>query len=213
KLAPGTDPAKDAALAGVLGAHSEAHAQIIARCDKRKAVAYLDAQLARFRAPVGLRSRLYKQRNLLTLEGQRAPEFNTEESLTPEPPTLASLKGQRALVFGWAQWCGDCKAQAAALARARPLLEKSGVKLVALTRFYETDAAAERKAIRDTWAESYRGLEGVPLLVSTAGMEVYGVSSTPTFVLIGTNGKVVRYLPYRLTQSALEVLAVPPQGK
>ncbi len=209
---PGTDLTKDAALAGLVGAQTEAHAQILAQRDKRKAVAFLDAQLTRFRAPVGLRSRLYKRRNMLALEGRRAPEFATEESLTPEAPTLASFKGQRVLVFGWAQWCGDCKSQAAALARARPQLEKSGVKLVALTRFYETDTAAERKKIRDTWAESYKGLEGVPLLVSTAGMEVYGVSSTPTFALIGANGKVSRYLPYRLTQSALEELAAAPQS-
>lgn len=213
KLAAGADPAKDAVVAGLLGVQSEAHAQIVARRDKRAAVKFLDAQLARFRASVGLRSRLYKRRNLLALEGQRAPDFATEESLTPAPPTLTSLKGQRVLVFGWAQWRGDCKSQAAALARARPQLEKSGVKLVALTRFYETDAAAERQKIRDTWAASYQGLDGVPLLVSTAGMEVYGVSSTPTFVLIGANGKVARYLPYRLTQSALEELATQPRGR
>ncbi|MCC6537771.1 MAG: redoxin family protein [Bryobacterales bacterium] len=207
RLAAGADPAKEAALAGWLGAQTEAHAQIVARRGKRQAVAYLDAQLARFRAPVGLRARLYKRRHLLALEGSRAPEFATEESLTPDAPTLASLKGQRVLVFGWAHWCGDCKAQAAALARARAHLEKSGVKLVALTRFYEADAAAERQAIRNAWAQHYPGLEGVPLLVSTAGMERYGVSSTPTFVLIGANGKVARYLPYRLTQAALEELA------
>jgi len=37
-------------------------------------------------------------------------------------------------------------------------------------------------------------------------MERYGVSSTPTFILLDKNGKVTQYLPYRLTEAALENL-------
>ena len=37
-------------------------------------------------------------------------------------------------------------------------------------------------------------------------MERYGVSSTPTFILLDKNGKVAQYLPYRLTEAALDRL-------
>ncbi len=207
KLRAGPGPEKEAALAGALGARIEAHAQILAKRQNRKrAVAFLDEQLGRFRQPVALRSRIYKRRNMLSLEGAAAPELSTEESLTPNPPTLASLRGHPVLLFGWAQWCGDCKAQAAALGRIRAKFEPRGVRFVTLTRFYEADPVAERAAIRKTWAETYGSLEGLPILVSNAGMERYGVSSTPTFILVNKAGKVVRYLPVRLTEAELDKL-------
>ncbi len=206
KLRAGPGPEKEAGIAGALGARIEAHAQILAKRQSRKrAVAFLDEQLSRFPQPIALRSRIYKRRNMLSLEGVAAPEFSTEESLTPNAPTLASLRGQPVLLFGWAQWCGDCKAQAAALGRIRAKFEPRGVRVVTLTRFYEADPVAERAAIRKTW-ETYGSLEGLPILISSAGMERYGVSSTPTFVLINRAGKVARYLPVRLTEAELDKL-------
>ncbi len=41
---------------------------------------------------------------------------------------------------------------------------------------------------------------------SRTRMERYGVSSTPTFVLINRAGKVARYLPVRLTEAELDKL-------
>ena len=207
KLRAGQSPEKEAGVAGALGARIEAHAQILARRgNKKRAIAFLDEQLKRSAEPAALRSRIYKRRNLLSLEGAPAPEVVTEESLTPNPPTLASLRGHPVLIFGWAQWCGDCKAQAAALGRVRARFESRGVRFVTLTRFYEADPAAERAIIRKVWAETYASLEGLPILISRAAMERYGVSSTPTLVLIDRAGKVARYLPVRLTEAELDLL-------
>jgi thiol-disulfide isomerase/thioredoxin len=198
-------------LAAALGGQIESHAQILARQKSRKkqAVAYLDEQLARFAQPVGLRSRIYKRRNLLALEGEPAPDFSTEETLTPNAPTLGALRGKPVLVFGWAQWCADCKAQAHALGRIRAKFEPRGVQFVTLTRFYDADIAAERTAINKVWNETYSSLAGLPILISTRGMERYGVSSTPTFILIDAAGKVRRYIPYRLTEAELDKLLAP----
>jgi len=201
KLAAGADPAKDNALVGALGAQIEVHAQIL---KKKDAVAYLDGQLAKFAKPISLRTRIYKRRNMLKFAGALAPEFIVEETLSPKPVALSELKGSPVLVFGWAQWCGDCRAQAAAIGRIRKKYESRGLRIVMLTRFYESDKTAERAAIAKVWNESYRDLDGVASLVSEKSMERYGVSSTPTFTLIDKKGKVAAYLPFRLTEAELD---------
>ena len=206
KLRSGLDPAKDNALNAALGAQIEVQAQLLAHAKGRKpAVAYLDAELARFPQPIGLRSRLFKRRNQLALVGTLAPPIALDESLTPNPPTLASLRGKPVLIFGWAQWCGDCRAQVAALGRIKAKYADK-LSIITLTRYYETDKTAEKALISKVWAESYQPLQGVPLLISAPAMERYGVSSTPTFILLDKNGKVAQYLPYRLTEAALEKL-------
>ncbi|MCX6606953.1 MAG: TlpA disulfide reductase family protein [Acidobacteria bacterium] len=210
KLRAGLHPTKDAPLAAALGAQIEVQAQVLAHAKGRKpAVAYLDAELARFPQPIGLRSRLYKRRNQLALVGNPAPPIVLDEALTPNPPTLASLRGKPVLIFGWAQWCGDCRSQVAALGRIKA--KYSGkVSIITLTRYYEADKTAEKALINKVWAESYQPLHGAPVLLSTAAMARYGVSSTPTFILLDKNGKVTHYLPYRLTEAALEKLLGNP---
>ena len=203
KLRAGADLSKDNALAGALGAQIEVRAQLL---KKKDAVTYLDTQLAKFAAPLSLRTRIYKRRNMLSLTGTSAPEFAVEEALSAKPATVAELKGSPVLVFGWAQWCGDCKAQAAAIGRIRKKYESRGLRIVMLTRFYESDQSTERATIAKVWKETYAVLDGVPSLVSSKSMERYGVSSTPTFTLIDRKGKVAAYLPYRLTEAELDRL-------
>ncbi|HEY3349287.1 MAG TPA: thioredoxin domain-containing protein [Thermoanaerobaculia bacterium] len=53
-----------------------------------------------------LRCRIRKNVNLLALEGQPAPEIQG-----------AALGGRPAVLFFWAHWCGDCRAQAPILGR------------------------------------------------------------------------------------------------
>ena len=43
----------------------------------------------------------------------------------------------------------------------------------------------------------------MPVVFSTASMERYGGSSTPTFVFVDRNGVVRRYTPTRLTEAEL----------
>ena len=93
---------RGAVLLGAWDRAADLQAQVLAHRNGRKpAVAYLDAELARFSQPIGLRSRLYKRRNQLALVGSAAPPLVVEESLSPNPPTLASLRGTPVLIFGW----------------------------------------------------------------------------------------------------------------
>ena len=201
------DQDKDAENA--LGAAIEVEAQLIERRRGRaEAAKWLQAEIARQKGPAAFQSRLHKRLNLLTLEGARAPELFPEASLGKQPvPTLASLRGRPVVLFLWAEWCGDCKSQAASLARVVARHRASGVATIALTRWYETGDSArgvERVRADSMWTAAYPGLEDVPLAVSTHSMTEYGGSATPTFVFIDRKGIVRRYTPTRLDEARLE---------
>jgi hypothetical protein len=63
---------------------------------------------------------------------------------------------------------------------------------------------AEKARVERAWKDGYAPLTGGPVVLSTASMERYGGSSTPTFVFIGRDGTVRGYTPTRLTEAALD---------
>ena len=204
KLAAGDSLEKNHDLEIALGAAIETEAQLVARSrGNDAAAAYLGAEIKRCKGPVALRSRLYKRLNLLTLVGQKAPDLSPEDSLGGSPPALGV---QPTLLFLWAEWCADCKAQAASLARARKRYEPQGLRVVALTRYYDPEPGRMREKARvdSVWKADYADLAGVPIVFSTAAMERYGVSSTPTFAFIDRAGIVRRYTPTRLTDAEFD---------
>ena len=180
-----------------------------AREGRGSALRFLEEEFARAK-DTALRSRIRKNINLLSLEGQPAPELNSANFAGPEPARLAALKGKPVLLFLWAHWCGDCKAQAATLSRVLEKYRGQGLVMIAPTRLYGTGAGdkpatpAEEKAhVEKVWKELYPGLEGVSIPIDTETMVRYGVSATPTFVLINRNGVVRLYTPTRLSEAEL----------
>jgi len=207
QIAHGADVKEDRALETALGAAIEVEAQLIdRRSGPRKAAEYLRGELAGISGPVALRSRLNKRINILTLAGSAAPELAIEDFIGDPPPTLASLKGKPVVLFLWAEWCGDCKAQHGTLARVRERHAAEGIQFVALTRYYdeEADRAAEKARVETVWKEVYADLGSMPVVLSTASMERYGGSSTPAFVFVDRAGVVREYTPTRLTDAELE---------
>jgi hypothetical protein len=67
----------------------------------------------------------------------------------------------------------------------------------------EATPAEEDAEIERVWKQSYAGLAGVPHPVDRAAMLAYGVSSTPTLVLIDRAGIVRLYCPFRLSEAVL----------
>jgi cytochrome c biogenesis protein CcmG/thiol:disulfide interchange protein DsbE len=143
---------------------------------------------------VAFRSRIQKRWNQIGLVGRAAPDFGG---------TLAKLKGKPVVLFLWAEWCGDCKSQAPAFVNIVNKYGPRGVAFVAPTRFYEKDAAAEQKKIDAQWRTTYKDLKIAGVPVSEQAMITYGVSATPTFVVIDKKGIVRFYAPTRLTEQRL----------
>jgi thiol-disulfide isomerase/thioredoxin len=193
-----------------LGAAIEVEGKLrAAREGRGSALRFLEEEFARAK-DVALRSRIRKNINLLSLEGQPAPDFNKTDFIGTEPPSIASLKGKPALLFLWAHWCGDCRAQAGVLSRVLRKYRERGLVVIAPTRYYGTGAenkpatpAEEKAHMAKVWAESYAGLEGVSVPIDTDAMVRYGVSATPTYALIDRKGVVRLYTPTRLSEAEL----------
>ena len=182
---------------------------LVLREGRGPAIHYLEGELSRAK-DTALRSRIRKNLDLLTLEGQPAPELGAADHAGPAPPTLAELRGRPVLLFFWMPGCGDCRAQAPALTRLRNSYGPRGLAVVAPTRPYGTAAegkpatpAEEKVWLEKVWSESYQGLDGVPIPIDRETMVRYGASATPTFVLVDRKGTVRLYTPTRVPESEL----------
>jgi thiol-disulfide isomerase/thioredoxin len=195
-------PAEKDGLITPFGAAIEVEGRLhLTRDGRGEALRYFRVALERAKDPA-LRARIYKNINLLTLEGSVAPALAV-------PNYAAITKGKPVLLFFWANWCGDCKAQAPSLARVWQRYKDKGLVLLAPTRLYGTvdDKPAtpdeEKAQIAKVWKETYAGLNGVTVPVDDEGDIRYGASATPTFVLIDRHGLVRLYAPTRLPEDEL----------
>jgi thiol-disulfide isomerase/thioredoxin len=184
---------------------------LLARAGRGAALEFWGRELERARA-VSLRSRIRKNVNLVALEGSLAPEIDFTEALGEAPASLSALRGRPVLLFFWAHWCGDCRAQAPAVARIAAKYGPSGLVVLAPTRYYGT-AAEGREATEEVerrhlatvlTSPPYGGFESIPVPISEAAMVAYGASATPTFALLDRQGIVRLYTPTRLAEAELE---------
>jgi cytochrome c biogenesis protein CcmG/thiol:disulfide interchange protein DsbE len=194
-----------------LGAAIEVEAQsAAARGERDQAVLYLQKELARYRT-TSIGARIQKNINLLSLEGKPAPLIETGTYLGPKPPTLASLKGKPVLLFLWAHWCGDCKNQAPIIAQVRQRYAPKGLVVLGPTQRYgyaeagrEVPPAEELRYIDQVRHQFYAPLLDMPAPVSEASLRNYGVSTTPTLVLIDRAGIVRLYHPGAMSAEELD---------
>jgi len=212
KLLPDTPLDSNAHLATALGASIEVAAQVMAR-QKRgsEAVRFLKREPSRDgTAPI--HPRIRKNLNLLTLTGQRAPELEIREWLGPKPPALAELRGRPVLLFCWAHYCEDSEAQGRVLVRIRNRFERQGLVLIGPTRRYgyldeeriqPASPRREKQHIKQVLAEHYAHLSGMAVPISEQNFVIYGVSTTPTLVLIDPEGKVSLYHPGKMPYNDL----------
>jgi thiol-disulfide isomerase/thioredoxin len=202
---------QDAHLEISLGAAIEVKAQVEAARGKRAdALDFLQSQLDAYGA-TNLHKRIEKNINLLSLEGQAPPALVGSEHLGPDVPTFAALKGKVVLLFFWAHWCPDCKAESPILAKLLAQYGPQGLTIIAPTQRYGYTARGkdatpdeERDYIVKIRDQYYPWLANVPVPMDVANHQRYGVSTTPTLVLVDRTGIVRLYHPGQMTEAELD---------
>src|SRR5882672_4314947 len=203
----------DPQLAAAISNGIEVQAQIAAaRNERSEAIAFLERELRTYR-DTSLSKRIQKNINLLTLEGHPAPALELSESMAAplSGATAQALAGKVVILFFWAHWCPDCKAEGPILAKLYAKYQPDGLAIVAPTQRFGYVAGGapagpdeELAYMREVRDKYYPFLAGVPVPVSVANHQRYGVSSTPTVVILDRRGIVRLYHPGQLTEDELE---------
>jgi thiol-disulfide isomerase/thioredoxin len=198
-----------------LGAALEVQAQVLAaRGETPQAVALLRRSVETYRN-TSIRARLQKNLNMFGLAGQPAPQLKITSYLGPKPVALSQLSGSPVLLFFWAHWCSDCKAEGPIIAQLSSEFGSRGLMLLAPTQLYGYAAQGEDATPKDelpyiqrVWQHFYPGLQGAPVPISKENFNLYGASTTPTLVLLDRAGRVALYhpgaMPYEDLRAAIE---------
>ncbi len=193
-----------------LGASYEVLSQSPAEKGQRaEAIRLLRSALARY-GNTSIRARLQKNLNLIALVGQPAPPLQVTQYLGPKPPTLASLKGSPVLLFFWAHWCVDCKAEVPIIASLRQEFAPAGLVVIGPTQLYgyaaqgaDASPAQERAYIESVRTRYYASLQDMPVPLSKQNFDAYGASTTPTLVVLNRAGQVAMYHPGAISYDEL----------
>jgi len=210
----GRSPDVDGNLEIALGAAFEVQAQVMGRQGNRAEGVYLLQRALEQYGGTAVHARLRKNLNLLSLEGSEALPLDASEFLGDNHASLEDLRGGPVLLFFWAHWCPDCKAQAQSIADMMEEFGDRGLHVVAPTQRYgytlrrgiAAGPEEERQHIADVQAEFYPFLSKVSVPMSEANFLDYGVSTTPTLALVDRVGIVRLYNPGNIDEARLREL-------
>jgi thiol-disulfide isomerase/thioredoxin len=152
--------------------------------------------------------------DLLSLHGQPAPALDRGMTLGSRLADTTK-SAQPTLVFFWAHWCQECKAESPMLEKMLGKYRSRGLEFAAPTRRYGFVDSAHPAApdkelrhiahIRDTF---YRFLKQQPVPITDANYKAFGVSVVPLYVLTDRQGLVRLYHPGRIGEAELEAAVV-----
>jgi thiol-disulfide isomerase/thioredoxin len=191
-----------------LGASIEVQGLVLAlRGDRAQAVGFLNHELATYK-DTSIHARIQKNINLISLVGKPAPPLMLAPVVGPKCKPGQRAAGKPTLVFFWAHWCSDCKAQGPVLERIRHDFPE--LRLIAPTMLYgytaggqDAPPAIELKYIDEIRQQYYGKLVDCSAPVSTANFDNYGSSSTPTLVLLDRQNVVRVYHPGAMSYEEL----------
>lgn len=186
-----------------LGASVEVQAQALAGENRRdEAVVFLDGELKKWQG-TSIHDRIQKNLNLLTLEGKPVPVLDVSQGIGQvKPQPLSAHRGHPVLLFLWAHWCSDCKNEIAVVRKLAANYGPRGLVVVAPTQHYgyvaggrEAPLDVETKYIAEVFAKYYASLGQVEVPLSESNFARFGVSTTPTMVVVDGSGIVRLYNP------------------
>jgi thiol-disulfide isomerase/thioredoxin len=207
----------EAHLPIALGAAIEVEAQSLGLENRRdEAVLFLRDELKHWQG-TSIAMRIQKNVNLLTLEGKPVPPLEVSGGIgVVKPQPLEAHRGHPVLLFLWAHWCVDCKAEVAIVQRLEAAYGRRGLVVVAPTQHYgyiaggeEASRDVETKYITEVFDKYYASLGKVEVPVSEENFRRFGVSTTPTLLLLDKQGIVRLYNPGALTYEALAAKIEP----
>jgi thiol-disulfide isomerase/thioredoxin len=145
------------------------------------------------------------------LEGQPAPRVATRVHVGPRVPSLDELRGKVVLLFFWAHWCPECRAESPIVAELVEHYRAQGLSIIAPTQRYGyaeggRPAAPDKELrfilqVRDA---HYGFLRNEPVPLGDANYKAYDVDIVPTHVLIDREGIVRFRQPGRMTREELD---------
>lgn len=196
------DEDPEAPLPIALGAAIETLAKKHAATENRGHAIALLRQAVRQYAGTAVETRLNKNLLLLDLVGKPMPPLDTPRYLSARRLAPEALRGKPTLVFFWAHWCSDCLAQKPILDELGRRYAARGLRIVAPTRLYgyaargvDASPAEELAHMREKRLKDDPLLERVPVPLSGKNFVDFGVSTTPTLVLVDREGIVRLYHP------------------
>lgn len=123
----------------------------------------------------------------LLLPGMEAPDIELPD---PDGNTrrLSDLRGKVVLIDFWASWCGPCRMENPNVVRLYKQYHNMGFEIFSVSLDKSHDAWV--KAIKDDHLDWPNHVSDLKYWSSAAG-RLYGISSIPSTVLVGPDGKVL----------------------
>lgn len=151
---------------------------------------------------------------VVSLEGRPAPRLERGVRIGSRLTPLNHSDGPT-LVFFWAHWCVECKAEAPMLEKLVEKYRSRGLAMVAPTRRYGTGEDGRPTSpdkelqhivrVRDTF---YPFLKRAPVPVTAVNYKAFGVSAVPVLILADREGIVRLHHAGRIAEAELEAAIV-----
>jgi thiol-disulfide isomerase/thioredoxin len=175
-------------------------------------VSFLRAQLATYSA-APLVDSIQGTLDRVSLEGRPAPRLETRLHLGPRVPSVADLHGKVVVLFFWAHWCVECRAESPSVGKLIEKYRSQGLAIVAPTQRFGYVAGGrpaapdrELRYIMQMRDAHYGFLHDEPVPVSEANYKEYGVTTVPMHVVLDRQGIVRLYQPGRMSEDELEAV-------
>jgi thiol-disulfide isomerase/thioredoxin len=198
-------------IRAALGDAIETRASIMVEDGARaEAVRFLKMELDSNRGS-SIQGQLQAVVDRVNLEGRPGPRVDRGMHVGSGLPSLAELKGKVVLLFFWAHWCGQCKADGPIVERLLARYRGQGLTIVAPTQRYgyaedsrPASPARELQHIVKVRDRHYGFLRTEPVPIGEANYKEYGVTTIPMYVLLDRDGIVRLYHAGRMTEEELD---------